>query len=175
MDLIIRSFQYYTASQKAIAGLTQQFYQKFKGQEQLIFDKGGITDDEAKALAQKLHGYLRQVSFIRDQGELDDFKEKLASYPHKDKPREREDCDEENKENCPWKHPVETIDDIPNDFREEFVEWIRENNSGSKADHGFVTKTITGVDDDSILDTIEIVPTILAMSQVTYFYNEVIF
>ena len=167
-------------TKKAIAGLTQQLYQKFSGQKEVIFDRGGLSDDEAKAIAKKLHGYLKSVSLVRDAAQLPEFEEKVKSYPHKDVEikygTENIGTEDEPKFEIISKR-AESIEDIPNEYRKEFLTWFSGNTTTSADvltwEAGKFVKTVSGVDDDNITDVVKMVPTVLAMSQVTWFYNQI--
>lgn len=167
-------------TKKAIAGLTQQLYQKFSGQKEVVFDRGGLSDDEAKAIAKKLHGYLKSVSVVRDAAQLPEFAAKVESYPHKDVKieygTENIGTEDEPKYEIISKK-AESIEDIPNAYRKEFLEWFQNTTRSSEEwftwEAGKFIKTVTGVDDDNITDVIKMVPTVLAMSQVTWFYNHI--
>ena len=168
-----------TGSKKAIAGLTQQLYEKFSGQKEVIFDKGGLSDDEALAIATKLHGYMNTLSIVRDTAQLPEFEKKVKSYPHKDVKikygTENIGTEEEPKYEI-ISARAESIDDIPNKYRKEFTDWFT---TKTKSTDDLLTWEankffkMSGVDDENIIAVIKMVPTVLAMSQVTWYYNHI--
>ena len=155
LDFIVQKYQELTASQKAIAGLTEKFYQKFKGNKQIIFDRGGLSDKEAEAFAKKLYGYLQGYMVIRDINELNNLNDYIGQYNNKDGSGQA----------------ATSIDEIPNNKREEFLQKIINDMSYDYVPDVGALKLFTGVDDSSIIAVIKKIPSILAMSQVTYFYN----
>ena len=158
-----------TASKKAIAGLTPDFYKKFSGFKEMIYTKGGLTDPEAEALAAKLHGYLRGMMIWRDLNEKNNLENKITSYKHRLYP-----------EDWPKTHAT-SIAEIPDEDRQEFLDWLK--GQLSSVEQGFWTsgilwegnefwKSLIGVDDKDILAVIRVAPTVLAMSHITYYYNQ---
>jgi|21_taG_2_1085346.scaffolds.fasta_scaffold00203_6 hypothetical protein len=155
LDFIVQKFQELTASQKSIAGLTEKFYQKFKGNKQIVFDRGGLSDTEAEAFAKKLYGYLQGWMLFRDLNELNNLNDYIGKYNNKDGSGQA----------------ATSIDEIPNNKREEFLQTVIDDMSYDNVPDVGALKLFTGVADNSIIAVIKKVPSVLAMSQVTYFYN----
>ena len=159
IDQLIQSLMTLTASNKSIAGATEQLYKKFQGNKDAIYQLGGLSDSEAEALADKLHVYLRGYMVVRDFDESDDMTELINKYAIEDDAGKK------------------TIAGIPNKDREAFRKeligemarysdtWVFESNT--------FLKWITGVDDWSIEAVIDAAPTVLAMSQIVFFYNKI--
>jgi hypothetical protein len=156
IDLIVQEYQKLTANEKAIAGLTEKFYQKFKGNEKIIFDSGGLSNKEAEAFAKKLYAYLQGWMFMRDLNEFNNIQEFIEKYPNKNDPNKT----------------AETIDEIPNNSREKFLNDVVDAMSYDNVPDVGWFKYFTGVPDNQIINVIKQIPTVLAMSQVTYFYNK---
>ena len=159
IDQLIQSLMTLTASNKSIAGATEQLYKKFQGNKDAIYQLGGLSDSEAEILAEKLHVYLRGYMVVRDFNESNNMTTLIDKYAIEDDAGEK------------------TIAGIPNDKREAFKNeligemarysdtWVFESNT--------FLKWITGVDDWSIEAVIDAAPTVLAMSQIVFFYNKI--
>ena len=156
LDYIVQQYQALTATEKAIAGLTEKFYQKFKGNEGIIFDRGGLSNKEAEAFAKKLYAYLQGYMLLRDVNEFNNIQDFIGKYSNKNNPSKT----------------AETIDEIPNNSREKFLNDVVDAMSYDNVPDVGWFKYFTGVPDNQIIGVIKQIPTVLAMSQVTYFYNK---
>ena len=158
LDQLIQSWNTLTASNKSIAGATEQLYKKFQGNKDAIYQLGGLSDSEAEILAEKLHVYLRGYMVIRDFNESNNMTDLINKYAIEDDAGKK------------------TIAGIPNEkreaFREELIEEMADYDEYFTFKSNTFLKWITGVDDWSIEAVIDAAPTVLSMSQIVFFYNK---
>ena len=158
LDQLIQSWITLTASNKSIAGATEQLYKKFQGNKDAIYQLGGLSDSEAEILAEKLHVYLRGYMVMRDFNESNNMTDLINKYALEDDAGKK------------------TIAGIPNDkreaFREELIEEMADYDEYFTFKSNTFLKWITGVDDWSIEAVIDAAPTVLSMSQIVFFYNK---
>jgi hypothetical protein len=154
---------------KAIAGLTKNFYEKFRGHKWMVHIKGGLTDDNAKKGAKLLKKYVRGWALIRDWAVESNFKDRLEEIcgeddQYKNGPEKIKGtvmgCTQENQLRF-WNKTVSEEGDIA-----DWSPWASADDVGA-------FKLVTGTNDAAIIGFYEnYVPTILAASQITYFYEE---
>jgi len=152
---------------KSIAGLTKQFYEKFRGHKWMVKTKGGLSDANAKNAATILKKHLRGWALIRDWSSEANFEDRLKricgeddGYKEGTSKETIMGCTEENKLKF-WNETVDDDGDVA-----DWGEWASSDDVG-------VFKFITGVNDMAIIEFYkDYVPTILAASQITYFYED---
>ena len=166
---VVAAVQNQLGGTKAIAGLTKNLYQKFRGHKWMIHVKGGLSDDNAKKGALLLKKYVRGWALIRDLSESSNFATRLDFYCKDDEEYKNGGpkikgtlmgCTEENKLRF-WNATVEEDGDVA-----DWSPWMSAGDVGA-------FKFITGTDDTAILNFYKnYVPSILASSQITYFYED---
>ena len=169
LNAIVNEFRDQFGGTKAIAGLTKKFYEKFRGHKWMIQAKGGLSDSNAKKGAALLKKYLRGWALIRDWAESSNFETRLSDICGEDEEYKNGGpkikgtimgCTEENKLRF-WNETVDKDGDVA-----DWSPW-------ASADDVGVFKFITGTNDAAIINFYKkYVPSILAASQVTYFYED---
>ena len=147
---------------KAIAGLTKNFYEKFRGHKWMIQTKGGLTDEQASKAAIMLKKYVRGWSMFRNLAVQSNFEDRLEKIcgTQVDFDGTLMGCTEENRLRF-WNETVKEDKSI--------ADWTE----GLNLDNVGALKFITGTDDTGILNVYKnYIPTILAASQVAYFYED---
>jgi len=146
---------------KAEAGLKSDFYNKLKGAKTLLLDEGGLDDEQALVIAKMLNNMLN--FFFNMETDMDDLYQDFTAYTQTVEYKgnlEREDLKNIDKENLYTHREV---------FK-DFSKWIE-----TQIEDGVyapAVQYITGVSDEGIQGVYrDLIPTVLASSQVTHFYD----
>ena len=163
---------------KSEAGTTTEFFLKLKGAKTLILDEGGLDEKQAKTTAKMIYNLLNSLfemednlpslfkSFRLSDGEDgidEDIKSKIKA--------EYGDWDGDEYDGDDF-----VVSHIHNhrDLFKKFTDWVQK---GGKTDSGWdigVMTYLTGVSDSGIQSIYtNLIPTVLASSQVTYQYEKI--
>ena len=181
-----------TGKTKSESGTSPDFFLKLKGAKTLILDEGGLDNEQAKTIAQMIHNILNNVFTMETNmadlyynwresmmpGGASEDEETIAELKTKygDWTWDEDDKDETRK-NQTWKTEKEIVAVLhrDRDLFKKFSDWIED---GGTTDSGWnigALTYLTGVSDSGIQGIYQnLIPTVLAASQVTYFYNEIL-
>ena len=186
LSSLIDAYKEIIKGEKPIAGTTPQLYERFRGFKEGIYKASGITDDAAKAIAEQLFIYLHGWEFLRDQNEEENFQKILWEWDIKQENDWKDDATtlinwDQLKENNPfdeWNALNKSAADLTGLYQKGF--WDDMESHLSKigdfwaGDSSKFMIMLKGTDDDSIMDiyrSATITPTVMACSQIAYFYN----
>ena len=148
---------------KSKAGLKPDFYLKLRGAKTLVLDEGGLDDDQAKTIAEMLNSLLNVLFSMNDN-----IDELYSDFKDSDHGLEAIVMSGVTTDNLAQNREV---------FK-AFSDWIEDEGYTEGGIDGFIgdiSGYATGVSDSGIQSIYkDLIPTILASSQVTYYYDDVI-
>ena len=149
---------------KAEAGLKEDFYMKLEGAKTLVLDEGGLDDEQAKTIAQMLNNLLNYIFDM--EHDFPDLYLEFTAYTRTSEAK----AEGVNFELGDFKGVnIENLSAHREIFK-AFSDWI--DKIVEDGTYAPAASFVTGVSDQGVQDIYKnMIPTVLAASQVTHFYD----